>query len=103
MNSLAVVERDAAALRIEVTQDEIIVTLVDGRVLSVPVTWYPRLSHGTQEERNMYELMGRGTGIHWPLLDEDISVSGLLKGNPSFESEQSLQHWLDERASRNKK
>ena len=86
MNSLAVVERDAAALRVEVTQDEIIVTLVDGRVLSVPVTWYPRLSHGTQEERNTYELMGRGTGIHWPLLDEDISVSGLLRGNPSFES-----------------
>ncbi len=103
MNSLAVVERDAAALRVEVTQDEIIVTLVDGRVLSVPVTWYPRLSHGTQEERNTYELMGRGTGIHWPLLDEDISVSGLLRGNPSFESEQALQHWLDERASHNKK
>jgi len=103
MNSLAVVERDAAALRVEVTQDEIIVTLVDGRVLSVPVTWYPRLSHGTQEERNAYELMGRGTGIHWPLLDEDISVSGLLRGNPSFESEQSLQHWLDERASHKKK
>ena len=87
----------------EVTQDEIVVTLVDGRILSVPVAWYPRLSHGTQEERNTYELMGRGTGIHWPLLDEDISVSGLLRGNPSFESEQSLQQWLDERVSRTKK
>ena len=100
MNSMAVVERESAALRVEVTQDEIIVTLVDGRVLSVPVAWYPRLSHGTKEERNTYELMGRGTGIHWPMLDEDISVSGLLRGNPSFESEQSLQQWLDERASR---
>lgn len=87
----------------EVTQDEIVVTLVDGRILSVPVAWYPRLSHGTEEERNTYELMGRGTGIHWPLLDEDISVSGLLRGNPSFESEQSLQQWLDERVSRTKK
>ncbi len=103
MNSLAVVERESAALRVKVTQDEIVVTLVDGRVLSVPVAWYPRLSHGTKEERNTYDLMGRGTGIHWPLLDEDISVSGLLRGNPSFESEQSLQQWLDERASRTKK
>ncbi|HOH28291.1 MAG TPA: DUF2442 domain-containing protein [Candidatus Hydrogenedentes bacterium] len=90
-------------MRVEVTQDEIVVTLVDGRILSVPVAWYPRLSHGTEEERNTYELMGRGTGIHWPLLDEDISVSGLLRGNPSFESEQSLQQWLDERVSRTKK
>ena len=100
MNSLAVVEREAAASTIKVTDDEIIVSLVDGRVISVPITWYPRLSHGTIEERNQYELMGRGTGIHWPLLDEDISVSGLLKGNPSFESESSLQKWLDERCGR---
>ena len=100
MNSLAVGGRESAALWVEVTQDEIIVTLVDGRVLSVPVTWYPRLSHGTEEERNTYELMGRGTGIHWPMLDEDISVSGLLRGNPSFESEQSLQQWIDERSAR---
>ncbi len=84
-------------------REKIAVTLVDGRVLSVPVAWYPRLSHGTKEERNTYELMGRGTGIHWPLLDEDISVSGLFSGNPSFELAQSIQQWLDERASRNEK
>jgi len=101
MNSLAVVEREAAASCVNVTDDELIVTLVDGRILSVPITWYPRLSHGTDEERNTYELMGRGTGIHWPLLDEDISVSGLLKGNPSFEAEQSLQVWLSERTNKN--
>jgi len=101
MNSLAVVEREAAASTIKVTDDELIVSLVDGRVISVPINWYPRLSHGTVEERSHYELMGRGTGIHWPLLDEDISVSGLLKGNPSFESENSLQKWLDERRGKN--
>ena len=97
MNSLTVVERDATASQVKVTDDELIVTLVDGRILSVPVVWYPRLAHGTEQERNTCELVGRGTGIHWPLLDEDISVSGLLKGNPSFESEQSLRRWLEKR------
>ncbi|ACF14405.1 conserved hypothetical protein [Chloroherpeton thalassium ATCC 35110] len=101
MNSLAIVEREAAASNVEVTEDELIVSLFDGRRISVPITWYPRLFHGTVEERSTYELMGRGTGIHWPLLDEDISVSGLLKGNPSFESERSLQNWLDDKAAKN--
>ena len=73
MNSLGVSEKQAEALKVKVTEDELIVELVDGRKLSVPVTWYPRLLHGNQEERNTYELMGRGTGIHWPLLDEDRS------------------------------
>ena len=62
MNSLAVVEREAAASNVKVTENELIVSLVDGRVISVPITWYPRLSLGTAEERNHYELMGRGTG-----------------------------------------
>lgn len=94
MNSLAVVEREAAASSVEVTEDELIVSLVDGRRISVPLAWYPRLSHATPEERDSYELMGRGTGIHWPLIDEDLSVSGILRGNPSYESEKSLQNWL---------
>lgn len=97
MNSLAVVEREAIASAVVVTEDELSVSLVDGRRISVPLGWYPRLSHATQQEREKYELIGRGTGIHWPLLDEDLSVSGILKGNPSFESEKSLQVWLDER------
>lgn len=100
MNSLTVVEREAAASEVRVTEDELIVSLVDGRRINVPLAWYPRLVHGTMEERNDYELIGRGTGIHWPKLDEDLSVSGLLKGNPSFESEKSLQRWLDQRAGR---
>lgn len=102
MNSLAVVEREAMASSVEVTEDELIVSLVDGRRISVPLSWYPRLSHGNSLERNEYELMGRGTGIHWPLLDEDLSVSGLLKGNPSFESEKSLSAWLKTRESNKK-
>ena len=99
MNSLAVVEREAVASAVEVTEDELTVSLVDGRRVSVPLVWYPRLSHATQKERETYELMGRGTGIHWPLVDEDLSVSGILRGNPSCESEKSLRGWLEERAS----
>jgi hypothetical protein len=98
MNSLAVVEREVAASSVEVTEDELIIALVDGRRISVPLVWYPRLSHATQKERESYELMGRGTGIHWPLIDEDLSVSGILRGNPSYESEKSLQSWLEARA-----
>lgn len=97
MNSLSIVEREASASKVEVTEDEIVVSLVDGRKVSAPILWYPRLLHGTNDERNHYELMGGGTGIHWPLLDEDLSVSGILKGNPSFESEKSLQNWLEKR------
>lgn len=99
MNSLAVVEREAVASAVQVTEDELTVSLVDGRRVSVPLVWYPRLSHATQIEREKYELIGRGTGIHWPLIDEDLSVSGILKGNPSCESEKSLKAWLDERGS----
>jgi len=99
MNSLAVVEREAVASEVLVSEDELTVSLVDGRRISVPLAWYPRLSHATQIEREKYQLIGRGTGIHWPLIDEDLSVSGILKGNPSYESEKSLGAWLSERES----
>ena len=99
MNSLALVEREVAALSVVVTEDELTVSLIDGRRISVPLAWYPRLSHASEIEREKYELIGRGTGIHWPLIDEDLSVSGILKGNPSYESEKSLSSWLKERES----
>jgi hypothetical protein len=99
MNSLAIVEREVAALSVVVTEDELTVSLIDGRRISVPLAWYPRLSHASEIEREKYELIGRGTGIHWPLIDEDLSVSGILKGNPSYESEKSLSSWLKERES----
>lgn len=97
MSSLAEIEKEALAVKVRVTEDEVIVDLLDGRRISTPVTWYPRLLHGNEVERNTLELIGRGSGIHWPLLDEDLSVSGMLKGFPSGESESSLQTWIDQR------
>jgi hypothetical protein len=73
------------------------VVLDDGRSLSVPLAWYPRLLHGTKPEREKYELIGDGEGTHWPDLDEDISVEGLLAGLRSAESDASLSRWLEKR------
>ena len=69
--------------------------LADGRTISVPLLWYPRLVHATQQERDYWQLIGDGEGIHWPDLDEDISVQDLLGGWPSGEGQRSLQRWLD--------
>jgi hypothetical protein len=88
------------AQNVVVTDETLTVDLTDGRTLSVPLTWYPRLLYGTPEERSHWELIGNGEGIHWPDLDEDLSVEGLLLGRPSGESQRSLQRWLDERAKR---
>ena len=97
MNSSQTVDKEVAAVRIASTDDDLIVELVDGRTISVPLAWYPRLLHGTEAERNHYELIARGTGIHWPLLDEDLSVGSILKGFPSGESDSSLKKWLASR------
>ena len=69
----------------------------DGRVLTVPLAWYPRLLHGTSQARARYELIGDGEGIHWPDLDEDISVEGLIAGRRSAETHGSLSRWLAKR------
>ncbi len=82
---------------VTVTDDSLTVDLVDGRSISVPLAWYPRLYHGTPEERNNWRLIGRGVGIHWPDLDEDLSVEGIILGRPSNENQRSLQRWLEER------
>jgi hypothetical protein len=74
------------------------VELTDGRTLSVPLSWSPRLWHGSPEERRNWRLIGQGEGIHWPDLDEDISVENLLLGRPSTEGPASLKHWLAVRA-----
>ena len=89
--------RSALAQQVTVTDDALIVDLVDGRTVSVPVLWYPRLAHGTAAERAKWRLIGRGEGIHWPDLDEDISVAGLLAGRPSGETQTSLRKWLESR------
>lgn len=83
-----------------VTQDTLHVDLADGRTISVPLAWYPRLLHATAEERKNWRLVGKGRGIHWEAIDEDIGVDGLLAGRPSAESQASFKKWLASRASR---
>ena len=82
---------------VSVSEDTLTAELSDGRTISVPLTWYPRLIHGTIKERNNWRLSGGGQGIHWPDLDEDISVESLLAGRASGESQRSLKHWLESR------
>ena len=82
---------------VTVTEDTLTVELSDGRTLSAPLAWFPRLIHATPEERNNWRLIGKGHGIHWKELDEDISVEGLLAGKPSGESQTSFKKWLENR------
>jgi hypothetical protein len=90
--------RSACASDVGCSDDALSVRLADGRVISVPLVWFPRLFYGTVQERSRWELIGDGEGIHWPDLDEDISVEGLLKGYPSGESKTSLAKWFERRA-----
>ena len=92
-----VLEKEPEVVQVETTEAHLIARLADGRMISVPLDWYPRLAHGTPEERARYELSGRSYGIHWPDLDEDISVENLLAGRRSQESVRSFQRWLAER------
>jgi len=85
---------------VKITSDSLIVDLSDGRTISVPLEWFPRLLHATHEERSNWRLIGRGHGIHWEKIDEDISVEGLLAGRPSGESQRSFKKWIDQRQSR---
>jgi len=88
----------AAATNVRVTDRFLVVELQDGRVISIPLAWYPRLAEGSPRERRNWELLGPGIGIHWPDLDEDISIEGLLQGLPSGESSGSLNAWRASRA-----
>ena len=99
MSTLKVEPRGARARDVSVSEDTLTVELQDGRTLSAPVAWYPRLLHGTPAERRHWRLIGNGLGIHWRDLDEDISIEGLLPGYPSNESPKSIQRWLDKRVS----
>jgi hypothetical protein len=97
--SSSVIETRAVAVQcVAVTEDSLIVDLVDGRTVSVPLAWYPRLLHGRPRERNNWRLIGQGEGIHWPDLDEDISAENILFGQPSGESQRSLSRWLQARS-----
>jgi hypothetical protein len=98
MTTLAIELRMVSAQNVKVTEDALIVDLSDGRTVSVPLAWFPRLLHGTPEERNHWRLIGDGEGIHWQALDEDISVENLILGKPSGESQKSFKKWLETRA-----
>lgn len=94
----SVSERSAVrASGVAVSDDELTVDLSDGRTLSVPLAWFPRLVHATRAERTKWRLVGQGVGVHWTALDEDVSVEGLLAGRPSGESQASLARWLSSR------
>ncbi len=80
-----------------ITEDALTVELSDGRTLSVPLAWFPRLLHATLEERDHWRFIGKGQGIHWEDIDEDISIENLLAGKPSGESQTSLKKWLQSR------
>lgn len=100
MNSLVVQIEEARAQQVAVSEDSLKVDLIDGRTVIVPLVWYPRLWYGTPVERSNFEIIGDGSIIHWPDLDEDLSVGGLLTGRRSGESQPSLMRWLEERRSR---
>ena len=98
MSSSTVESRVALATGVVVSEDTLSVELADGRTIAVPLAWYPRLTHATAQERNSWRLIANGQGIHWPALDEDISVGNLLAGQPSTESRSSFKKWLAGRA-----
>jgi hypothetical protein len=84
----------AGVARVAIAEDALVVDLTDGRTVTAPLAWYPRLLHGTARERRNWRVVGQGEGIHWPDLDEDISIEGLLDGRPSAESQPSFKKWL---------
>lgn len=85
------------AVEVKISEDTLSVELSDGRMIAVPLEWFPRLVYATPLERSNWRLIGGGEGIHWTDLDEDISVEGLLAGRSSGESQASLKKWLEKR------
>ena len=88
------------AVDVHVTEDTLSVELSDGRTISAPLGWFPRLERATEQERKNWRLIGKGHGIHWEDIDEDISVEGLVAGKPSGESQSSFKRWLQSRQTR---
>jgi hypothetical protein len=91
--------REAFAQRVSANDDALAVDLADRRTITVPLAWFPRLAHGAATERANWRLIAGGEGIHWPDLDEDISVQGLLAGRKSGETQESLRRWRQQRES----
>lgn len=103
MNTSMVESRAPRAIHVRVTRQALAVDLSDGRTVLAPLAWFPRLLHASSEERTRWRLIARGEGIHWPDLDEDISVEGLLAGRPSGESQTSFKRWLATRQAKRPK
>ena len=95
--STLVIEKESLANEIQFNENSFTVFLSDGREMTIPLIWYPRLLQATKKERDNYILIGDGEGIHWDNLDEDISVSGLIAGRRSSENSESLKRWLKKR------
>jgi hypothetical protein len=91
------VEKQVAITYVTADDQLLTVTLSDGRRLSMPLDWYPRLKHGTPAERNNWRTIGRGEGVHWPELDEDLSLDGFLAGRRSNEKSASIRRWVSTR------
>lgn len=99
MNSSATKIEIPNIINVIINNDTLTVELEDGRTVTVPLAWYPRLSNATDSERNNWRLIGRGEGIHWQDIDEDIGVEGILSGRRSEESQKSFRKWLESRKS----
>jgi hypothetical protein len=99
MTTLAIEIEVPNAHDVKISNDTLTLELEDGRTLSVPLAWYPRLMHASKKERQNWRLIGGGRGIHWEDVDEDISVEGLLAGKSSGESQSSFRKWLEARRS----
>ena len=97
MSPLVVETQEARSQSVRLTAESLSVDLVDARTIIVPLVWFPRLWHGTPQERNHFEIFGDGAYIHWPDLDEDPTVAGLLGGRQSGENPQFLLKWLNTR------
>jgi hypothetical protein len=97
MNTLIIDSSAMRASSVRLTEDSLVVDLTDGRTVSAPLAWYPRLLQGSAAERANHRMIGEGEGIHWPDLDEDINVEGILAGRSSGESRESFQRWLESR------
>jgi hypothetical protein len=97
MNILEIEIQEARAQDVRVEEETLAVDLTDGRTIITPLAWYPRLLYGTTRERANFEIIGDGRYIHWPDLDEDLTVAGILAGRSSHESTESLKKWMDAR------
>lgn len=97
MDSSVTRTKEPLAEEVRVTDDDLIVELVDGRTVTVPIAWFPRLLHGDPRERSNWRLIGRGEGVNWPDLDEDVRIGDLLAGHASGETQESLRRWLQSR------